>query len=71
MKRRKVTALLLAATLAVTGIGQTAMVWGSDFSDEFFGESVSEEIVVEEQLAEVGESDSTENAFDSEEPAEE
>lgn len=71
MKHRKVTALVLAATMAVTGIGQTAMVWGSDFSDEFFGESMSEEIAVEESVAEAVESDSTENAFDSEKPAEE
>lgn len=71
MKRRKVTALLLAATMAVTGIGQTAMVWGSDFSDEFYGEIASEEIVVEEPQAEVGESDVMEDMFDSEEPTEE
>lgn len=42
MKRRKVTALMLAASMVVSGLGQTAVVFGSEFASEAVYEGTSD-----------------------------
>lgn len=63
MKRRKVTALVLAASMIVSGLGQTAAVFGSEFTAESVYEETPE-IVVDDSVAEITDTSGAEEVGD-------